>query len=250
MTDIDDTILDKIRKVQGYLKSDNPNEAAVAAAKLTEMLVKYNLTLSDIPESERKADPFSLSHTDKEYRLTEWRITLASAVARANLCRIVIENRGSQKADYLSWVGRQSNIEVAQYIYETCAADLQRICDTLWYAIFDLTKDLPPENRIHGKTWKLQFMEGAAIGVQTKLREETAAWQSSDTNVNALITTNANELQAYMNQMFGRLGSHSGGMSSGGNAFGLGVKTGKNISFKTGVGTGGSSGPRQIGSGK
>jgi hypothetical protein len=29
MTEINDTILDRIRKVQGYLQSDNPNEAAV-----------------------------------------------------------------------------------------------------------------------------------------------------------------------------------------------------------------------------
>jgi hypothetical protein len=242
MTEVNETILEKIRKVQGYLKSDNANEAAVAAAKLTEMLLKYNLSLEDIPEEQRKADPFGRSYTDQESnRLADWRITLANSIARANLCRVVIS--GSS----LQWLGRESNLQVAQYIYETCANDLQRICDGLWYAIADLIKDMPKEERIHGKTWKADFLAGAAVGVQQKLREETETWRNSAPNANALITTNDSELALYMRQIFpAGLGHRSGPTVAGGNAYGLGVKTGRNVSFKTGVGAGGSSGPRQI----
>jgi hypothetical protein len=241
--DIDDTILEKIRKVQGYLQSDNPNEAAVAAAKLSEMLIKYNLDLSDIPEASRPVDPFANVATDNEgKRLADWRIDLASAIARANLCKIVIS--GSR----LQWLGRQSNIEVAQFIYETTARDLQNICDALWYAIRDLLKDDPTANLMHGKTWKHDFMTGAAFGVKDKLQQERQRWEQENANVTALIVTNDRELAIYTRSQYPSLSSSGrGGMSRGGNAFGLGRETGRNVQFKTGVGAGGSNAQRRIG---
>lgn len=242
MTDIDETILDKIRKVQGYLQSDNPNEAAVAAAKLSELLMKHNLSLADIPEKERPKDPFVNVASDTEtQRLAEWRVDLAHAIAKANLCRIVISG------SHLQWLGRQSNIEVAQYIYETCASDLQRICDTLWYAIFDLTKDLPSSERIHGRTWKKQFMHGAAAGVADKLREERKKWEEENANVTALIVVNNRELAVYTASQFPNLSRRTASSSVGGNAYGLGVQTGRNVSFRTGVGSGGANATRRIG---
>ena len=91
---VDERILDKIRKVQGYLQSNDPNEAAVAAAKLSEMLLRYNLTLSDIPREERAKDPFVNITTDAERkRMPEWRITLGYSIAKANLCKVITRFR-------------------------------------------------------------------------------------------------------------------------------------------------------------
>lgn len=239
--EVNETILERIRKVQGYLQSDNPNEAAVAAAKLSELLIKYNVDLADIPESAKPNDPFVNFATDEDTRrLAEWRITLASAIAKANLCRVVISY------SHLQWLGRQSNIEVAQYIYETCANDLQHICDGLWYAIRDLLKNDPDVKLMHGKTWKSDFLMGAAKGVAQKLREETLRWQQENVNVNALIVQNDKELAAYTRSQFPYLSTHSAKFSLGGSAYGLGVTTGRNISFKTGVGSGGSNAVRQL----
>ena len=237
---MDATLLERIRKVQGYLKSDNPNEAAVAAAKLSELLMKHNISLSDIPESERPVDPFVNTATDGEKRLADWRVTLAGAIARANLCGIVVS--GSS----IRWLGRKSNVEVAQYIYETCANDLQRICDGLWYAIFDLLKKDGTTDIIHGKTWKADFLQGAAKGVQEKLREEFGQW-TANANANAMITTNKYELAMFTHLEYPYLGSYGHGVRVGGNAYGLGVKTGRNVSFRTGVGAGGGSSTKQIG---
>ncbi len=242
MPELNETILDRIRKVQGYLRSDNPNEAAVAAAKLSELLIKYNIELSDIPAEQRAADPFVNRTSDTETnRLPEWRITLAVAVAKANLCTIVISG------SHLQWMGRGSNVEVAQYIYETCATDLQRIADGLWYALRDMLKDDPSIKLIHGRTWKADFLRGAADGVRAKLQEETERWVESNQSVSALMITNSRELSVYKHSQYPSLLRHSGGgYSRGSNSYGLGVETGRNISFKTGVGAGGSSGTKLI----
>ena len=241
---IDDTILEKIRKVQGYLKSYNPNEAAVAAAKLTEMLLKHNIDISQIPQSERKRDPFTKQtiRTETKQQIPEWKISIGFSVAKANLCRMVT----SYDSREVYFLGRESNVEVTQFIYETCTRDLQAMADTFWYVIKDVLKGDGTET-IHGRTWKMQFLTGAAAGVQQKLREEIERWRNENTNANALIVTNDSELQVYMKSIFPNLGTHSSSSYvRGGNAYGLGVATGKNIQFKTGVGHGGATGPKQI----
>jgi len=244
MTEIDDTILQRIRKVQGYLKSDNPNEAAVAAAKLTELLIKYNIDLEDVPAEQRKTDPFVNVASDTETnRLPDWRITLGISISKANLCKVIISG------SHLQWLGRKSNVEVAQYIYETCARDLQNICDGLWYAIRDLLKDDDTFSIMHGKAWKAEFLKGAATGVRMKLEDETRVMRAENENVNALMVTNDRELSGYVHNQYPRLGHHQGVAARGGNAYGVGVQTGRNVSFRTGVGAGGNTSQRRLGKG-
>lgn len=148
---VDESILEKIRKVAGYTKSSNPNEAAVAAAKLTEMLLKYNLDASQISQSMEKPDPFDRTNTDDDgKRLPDWHIDLAVAIARANLCKVVIS--GSR----LIWLGRKSNLEVAQYIYHTTCEDLVRIAAATWSLLSAFAKQ-EEIDIVHGKTWKNSF---------------------------------------------------------------------------------------------
>ena len=236
---VNEEILEKIRKVQGYLKSDNVNEAAVAAAKLSEMLLRYNLTLEDIPGAQKKADPFVNVKSDTEtLRLPQWRELLANSIAKANLCKCVTTRSG------IAWLGRESNVEVAQFIYETCANDLLRIADGLWYAI---KAALPGEDLVHGKQWKHDFMMGAADGVKQKLEAERARLQQ-EANVNALIIRNSRELAVFTHQQYPHLTSGSY-YHRGNNAYALGVQTGRNIEFKSGVGSGGAAGVKRLGRG-
>lgn len=240
---IDESILAKIRKVQGYLKSDNINEAAVAAAKLTELLIKHNIDLSDIPSEQRKADPFVNVATDTEsQRLLDWRVEMANAIAKANLCKLVISG------SHLQWLGRESNVAVAQYIYETTANQLQAMADGLWYAIRAALAG-SGANMMHGRTWKTDYLNGAATGVRMKLEEETLTMRAEYANVNALMLTNEHELRQYTNDQYSRLGNSGRSVRSGGNAYGAGVITGRNVSFRSGIGSGGSSAPRRIGRG-
>lgn len=240
---IDESILEKIRKVQGYMKSDNPNEAAVAAAKLTEMLIKHNIDLSQIPTTERVRDPFVMHDikTDNRQRIPEWKVTIGFTVAKSNLCRMILSYDGRE----MHWLGRESNVEVAKFIYDTCTRDLQYMADNLWLAI-KAALAATGETTIHGRTWKVDFLDGAAVGVQKKLREEMAKWRGDNTEVNALIVLNDKEVDTYVRSMFPSLGSHSGKNVRSSNAYGLGVIAGQNITFKSGVGHGGSTGPKQI----
>lgn len=243
---VEDSILERIRKVQGYLASDNPAEAAVAAAKLSELLIRHNLSMSDIPTEDRtRDDPWINSATDLDgsKKLTDWRITLGAAIARANLCKVIISG------SHLQWLGRTSNVEVAQYIYETCGNDLQRIADGMWYAIRDLLRQNGQESSVNGRTWKSTFLMGAAVGVKQKLEDEHKSWQQSDVKITALIVTNDRELSDFVHSEYPRLGysNRSSGYAQGGNAFGLGVATGKSMSFRQGIGAGGGSAQRRIG---
>ena len=243
---VDATILEKIRKVAGYLKSDNPNEAANAAAKLSELLLKYNLDASQIPQSERVHDPFI---TDRVYhkRLEDWRIDLAHAIAKANLCRIVL----SQST--LVWLGRKSNVEVAQYINDTVVADLERLASVFWLVIKQAYQDNQNEldfNLMHGRTFKQQFYVGAVKTIKERLQVDLTELQAGDGNIRALVVRNDSELNDYTRSVFPHLGYRTARQSVSGSAYSLGRAAGANVQFKTGIGSGGANGTRRIGSGR
>lgn len=239
MEPVDATILEKIRRVAAYTQSSNANEAAVAAAKLTEMLLKYNLQQSDIPGEKAPDDPFART-TEEHAKLPEWEITLSGAIARANLCTIVIS--GSN----LVWMGRTHNLEIAQYINHTVKADITHLCDSMWLAIREIL--VGQDNVINGRTWKASFYAGAASEIKKRLAVEVDDLRQADDNMNAMIVVNDKALEQYKHSQFPNLGYHSGGRATAhGGAFGLGQQAGKSVSFRTGVGAGGSAAQRRIG---
>lgn len=242
MPEVDETILEKIRKVAGYTTSSNPNEAAVAAAKLSAMLLKYNLDASQIPHKAKDTNQFK-RETSIYKMLPEWHIDLAIAVAKANLCKVVIS--GSN----LVWLGREHNLEVAKYIFDYVRGDLERLAELFWYAVKFAASGDPTMKLPHGRVWKQGFYRGAVDAIRTRLLAELQE-QRVDTNMNALIVRNDSELKEYVHSQFPSLGfrtarnvgNHLGGYAAG-------QAAGNSVQFRGGIGSGGSESQRRLGSG-
>ncbi len=119
---VDEKILDKIRKVAALTTSSNQGEAANAAAMLTALLLKHNLDISQIPTEAKATDNFTRYDTNSttSQALPSWKINLAWAISRANLTRVVLTNEHHT----LAWMGRESKVEVAEFIWFTTCADL------------------------------------------------------------------------------------------------------------------------------
>ena len=242
MSKVDQSILDKIRKVAGYTQSSNANEAAVAAAKLTEMLLKYNLDRSEIPTEEQIDDPFTNERQAFGLRAVEWKIDLAVTIARANLCKVVISGPA------ITWLGRASNVEVARYIFDTVTADLERLADGMWRAVRAWAKTQPDIEMPHGKTFKQQFFDGANDAIRLRLSTETQRLIEAP-KMNALIVVNTQELNEYTRTVFPFLTSRQAPVRNSGGGYTLGKAAGSAVQFKTGIGAGGSSAPKRIGGG-
>ena len=83
------SIIERVRKLLALSRSDNPHEAASAAAKAQALLSEYNLSMSDIPAEDRSGLHVGLSGTKTRQRLELWAFRLAHATAKAFDCKYI-----------------------------------------------------------------------------------------------------------------------------------------------------------------
>jgi hypothetical protein len=256
VTNEESVILKKIKKLLALSRDkSNLHEAEVAAQKAQELLFKFNLEESQAENyDDSKKEPITQKTGEKtaNRNLIQWKADLANTIAMFNLCKIFY------RGNAIVWVGKTSNIEVAEYLHKTLCYDLQHICDTKWQQIQQLRKlqDSYPEvnllsyelQTVHGKTWKNSFYMGAVIGIGDKLREQFKTFKA-DPNMNALIVVNDNDLANYYDGLKITRTHQVANTSFSRSGFNVGKEVGKNIQFKTGVTTGGSIGPKQLNKG-
>lgn len=245
---VEDTILKKIKKLLALSnKNSNENEAAAAAAKAQELLLQHNLSMAQVESTDFE----KREHVSHEYReifrqnRINWKVDLANTVAMANLCSILTSGRR------LIWIGKPSNIEVAEYLWATLSDDLESICDRRWNEIVRL-RAMEKETGInpfkdysllyvHGKTWKNSFYYGAINTISQRLNETKKNLRVNE-NMNALIVTSDKEVEAYIKKTWPRLNHNNNSVRIYGSAYESGKAAGRNIQFKQGMGAGGTYG--------
>lgn len=244
---VEESILEKLKKIQSHVNENkNVNEAANAAAALTAMLLKYNLSLDDLEAyaAKKKKNIISKMKEGRTRNRSNWEIHLANVIANANLCYIITHGND------IEWFGTDSNIEVAQYITDTATRDIQHIADNTWTAIllarqgkikFDLTYEL---KTIHGKEWKNTFYFGAIAGIRERLKKEVEELKQIP-NMNAMIVLNDQEIKDAVKAKYPVLRSTNYSYKDN-SGFGAGKRFGSQYQFKTGVGSGGASSTKQL----
>jgi hypothetical protein len=147
-------------------QSDNPHEAASAAAKAQEIIDRYKLTGigegSEIPGAsapEEEIRDFENPLESTSGNLARWRVALASTLARANQSQIYLLRvyNGSR----IQIVGRPSDAETIRYLYQYLVNEIER-----------LTKVHAKGN---GKTWANNFRLGIVEEIGSRLREQREA---------------------------------------------------------------------------
>lgn len=250
-----EAILTKIKKLLALATSDNANEAAIAAAKAQELLLEYNISDEDLEnfnstQHEKVIEVSMAGKNGQGGNRTAWYDILANTVAKANLCTLLISGGN------LIWIGKKTNIEVAQFIFENLVRDLTRIADATWTVISKIQKleqEYPDPNKpysdpVHGKTWKNNFYHGANQSIKARLTANLVQLKEVD-KINALVVRNDIELKEYMNIKYPRLSYLNHTMSSNRSGFESGKAAGRSVPFRSGIGAGGSSGPKLLGKG-
>lgn len=115
-----DRIKNLIDKLKRLSKSSNVHEAELAASRMQDILLKYNLTLSDVEleNEEVRGERSNLGGSSAECL---WRGELHSGISEHNFCRSI---RVSGTQGMLIF-GKKHNIEVVNYMYGYLA-------DTIW----------------------------------------------------------------------------------------------------------------------
>lgn len=128
MSTLDD-VMRRVRKLLKLSRSDNPNEAAAAAAQAQKLLLQHGLEASEL-EGDESAEQISfLEKFHERARLDKWAMRLAGAIAEVNQCRVLINTvrAGSRVRRSLRLVGHASDLAKARYLFDYYAAETRRL---------------------------------------------------------------------------------------------------------------------------
>ena len=234
----EESIISKIHKLLALATSDNENEAALAAAKAQSLLIEYNVSDEELEEysTVKNEKVVEVRTYGKTRSRIKWRVNLAFPIARANLCKVIMSSGSS-----LIWIGKKTNIEVAQYLYDTITADLERIADREWKNV--------GAHLSHGKTWKNSFYYGAIEVIEDRLSTNLIALKEVPAN-NALIVHNDVDIADYVKVKYPKLYSTYTSINRRDySGYQSGRTAGRSIQFGRGMGAGGSIGPKLLGKG-
>lgn len=132
-----DRILEKLRKLRAHQESaakiGNEAEAQAFADRVSELLLKHRLTLSDVELAQEEVEnPVGQSEWvapdawgDRLWsQPVTWSENLAGVIAEANCCKILpaINN------NFICFIGKDGDRQVVEYLFITLAATAMRLC--------------------------------------------------------------------------------------------------------------------------
>jgi hypothetical protein len=137
-----ENVIEKLKKIKamadGAAAIGSEEEAQAFAEKLQKMLFEHKLEMTDLEfEQFEKEQPVTTHRINyeqyPEIRLrgtrVEWIETLASIVARAHFCRILVHPHSSR----ITLVGRKDDVEVCEYMLITLQRAVEKISKTAVY---------------------------------------------------------------------------------------------------------------------
>jgi hypothetical protein len=190
-------IVDKIKRLFKLSASPNENEAMQAASKAQELLLQYNLSMSDVYK-EGFFDKITEHEVEVFKNIPVWKRALMLGVSNSNMCAPIIR---SKKVDdrilrRVVFVGRPENTVVAELLYDYLKNEVERLSK--------LTKDT-------SLAYQTSFKLGCAQRVCQRLIENfenhkkygIKSETSPDNNVSALVVSamyqqNDVEIQLYI----------------------------------------------------
>lgn len=244
--EVPEKILVRIQKLLALGTSSNENEAAAAAAKAQELLLKYELEMSQVEGVVVDGKPVQEDRIviNDGHRGVNWKMTVFTAVAETSMCRPLVSwytyaaNR-TRTTGFL--IGKTADIEMAKYTFNFLVAELERLGDKYVreYSGYE-----------HRTRVRNSWFLGAAAGVAQKLRFEFNERRGESQEMFALVLHKDAALQEYMAQHYPKLGgswSSSTGDYLDAGAYRDGHETGRSLGSRRALGDG--SETKRLGSG-
>lgn len=182
-----ESIMEKIAALKKF-NVDNATEGEVAnaTAKIEELLMKYNLELSDIIDEEfSEGIESDLVTTGAE----RWKWTLMTNLAKYHLCDAVVLDRSKVVALF----GLKHNREIVTHLFFAVSNQLN-ILARIYYADYN-----GPASR---HMWRRSFFEGALKTIKSRLEEMKQKMQSESNACTSLILVTQEALTLAMKEKY------------------------------------------------
>ena len=122
---VEDKVLERVKKMLalGNDAGATEGERETALRMAYNLLAKYNLSLSDLPDDQNNE---VRERQDTVISADRWARSLAYAVAKLFFCRYFYSRTGTSGKDKHCFVGRQSNVNTARYMTEYLIKSIKR----------------------------------------------------------------------------------------------------------------------------
>lgn len=209
-----------------------PAEAATAAAVMTRLLEKWQLSMLDVESGSYGESIDEVTTEITGAKVNVWEYALAKAVALPLDCQYFTNMRAPEgcirRQRVMVFVGHNSDCRLAQYLYQTLARTLMGMA----------TRQGKEQGYKRGAfvTYKAEFIIAAASVIYTRLKEEKEQRMQASVSSRALVAVKGAPLTKYMEQHYPNLSHTSTSRKSGGTQAQLdGMRAGKSVELRKGI---------------
>lgn len=170
MNNID--VVEKIKKLLKLSRSENANEAAVAAARAAELMAKYAIEEASIrlDDSGRAAEPITEEVVEKSKKRVAWKGCIASGLAQAFGAKMF------WMGGDITLFGRKSALQAIGYMHQYLTREVERLADEAWEEHMKEVRAKGITYYVQGtRTWKNGFRLGAASTIQNRLYQQRSS---------------------------------------------------------------------------
>lgn len=153
-------ILEKINKLLALSESPNEFEASSALLKAQELLVKHNLSMSDVKGHSFGEDILKYGEIQVDYETQPWRLNLASVIAYNFRCYAI----GRRANSTIVFLGTDVDVKVAESLYQYTSTFIERTYDTKMMGLLSFRKD-----------YAMGFIDG--LKAKFELQRATNKWE-------------------------------------------------------------------------
>ncbi len=234
-----------LEQVKGLLaktveKGATVEEAAAAAAKASELMLKYNIERSALEEKWREETLVIGKKYVKLPWTDRWMKDLMYAVARNNFCRVVYHG----SSHYVTVVGAEHNVQVCEHLFDYLQRQAKRLTEQAWRQV----KDYPEQYTTRGG-YRNAFRYGFIDMVNLRLQKMRFGVEEKDETSKALIVGMDAAVEAALKQAFPELRSAKQTDVKDGYAYRDGARAGQAVALQSAVG-GGTADPAKAGKAK
>lgn len=235
-----DTLIEKVRKLLALADSPNENEAALAAEKAQELMLRHGISMAQVA-STGKDNIIGVDEATSDGKTTPWRVSLANSIAQSMGGRVVYSNDYGRQSGRIYWFGPAGTVESMIALYRYLEASLVSI-SAIETAKRPMDIDPWTGKRVHGKTYRSSFLKGAVARLSRRLheRKRAVADEAGTDNSQALVVIK-NAVDLKVADKFPRLTTRTTNNSNlDPNAYRKGQEAGASMSL----------GDRQVGGGR
>ena len=157
-----DSIIKKVKKLLSLANSANENEAKLAAAKANELLIKHNLNLQSVNNTDLTYLRFDTKTEGLTFK-AHHRLICSKILAQYFFVNPIMnkswQGYNKNRMKKILFIGTAENCEIANYIF----IFLSRLYPQLW-------KDYRTANNIHA-THRISYYHGLSDGIAKTLEE-------------------------------------------------------------------------------